>query len=114
MGFTGLPYEAAKITNANPSAPIAYTYLDIVTVAPTLIAINAKAQHLNAAKLFALWMMSPAGQVAHNGNSRASSVLGNLPGTFTAPDMTKIDSTTAEMVVADYQTLTSLFDRLFG
>jgi iron(III) transport system substrate-binding protein len=114
LGFTGLPYEAANITNANPSAPIAYTYLDIVTVAPTFIAINAKAQHPNAAKLFALWMMSPAGQVAHNGNGRASSVLGNLPGTLTAPDMTKIDSTTAEMVVADYQRLTSLFDRLFG
>jgi iron(III) transport system substrate-binding protein len=114
IGFTGLPYEAANITNANPGAPVAYTYLDVVTVASTFIAINVKAQHPNAAKLFASWMMSPAGQAAHNGGGRASSVLGNLPGTLKAPDLGKIDPTTAEMVVADYQTLTSLFDRLFG
>jgi iron(III) transport system substrate-binding protein len=114
LGFTGLPYEAANITHANPAAPIAYTYLDVVTVASTFVAINGKAKHPNAARLFASWMMSPAGQVAHNGDGRASTVLGNLPGTLTAADMTAVDPTTAEMVVADYQTLTSLFDRLFG
>jgi iron(III) transport system substrate-binding protein len=114
IGFNGLPYEAVNITGANPGAPIAYTYLDVVTSASTYVAINAKAQHPNAARLFASWMMSPEGQVAHNGNGRASTVLGNLPGTLTAPDKAAIDPTTAEMVVADYQTLTSLFDRLFG
>ncbi|MFI5011610.1 MAG: ABC transporter substrate-binding protein [Hyphomicrobiales bacterium] len=114
LGFTGLPYEAVNITNANPSAPIAYTYLDVVTGAYTYVAINAKAQHPNAAKLFAAWMLSPEGQVAHNGEGRASSLLGDLPGTLKAPDPSRIDPTTAEMVVADYATLTSLFDRLFG
>ena len=43
-----------------------------------LTAINAKAAHPNAAKLFASCMMSSAGQVAHNGEGRASSVLGDV------------------------------------
>jgi iron(III) transport system substrate-binding protein len=114
LGFTGLPYEAVNITDRNPSAPIAYTYLDVVTGAYTFVAINAKAPHPNAARLFASWMMSPAGQTAHNGDGRASSLLGDLPGTLKAPDQSRIDPTTAEMVVADYGTLTSLFDRLYG
>jgi iron(III) transport system substrate-binding protein len=114
LGFTGLPYEAVNITDKNPGAPIAYTYLDVVTGAYTFIAINAKARHPNAAKLFAEWMMSPAGQVAHNGDNRASSLLGDLPGTLKAPDPSRVDLTTSEMVVANYEKLTSLFDRLFG
>jgi iron(III) transport system substrate-binding protein len=114
LGFTGLPYEAVNIADRNPGAPIAYTYLDVVTGAYTFVAINAKAPHPNAAKLFASWMMSPAGQVAHNGDRRASSLLGDLPGTLEAPDLNRIDPTTAEMVVANYETLTSLFDRLYG
>src|SRR5207253_2690664 len=72
VGFTGQPYFVGNIKAASPSAKIDYAYLDVITIAPSYVAVNAKAQNPNAAKLFAAWMMSPAGQEAHNGNDRAS------------------------------------------
>ena len=56
-----LSLAAANIVTANPGAPIAYTYLDPITTARTYVAINAKAQKPNAAKLFVNWIASKEG-----------------------------------------------------
>lgn len=114
VGFTGLPFDAINIKNASPSAKIEYAYLDIVTMAPSFLVVNAKAQSPNAARLFAAWMMSPAGQAAHNGSGRASTLLPNVPGTLAAPaGKTVRHEITAEKVSVEYQALIALFDRLF-
>ncbi len=114
VGFTGLPYDAINIQVANPGAPIEYAYLDIITLAPTFIGINAKSQNPNAAKLLVAYLLSPAGQVAHNGGGRASSLLGNLPGTLAAPDRKRVRTDiTAEKVTPDYQAIIALFDKLY-
>jgi iron(III) transport system substrate-binding protein len=114
LGFCALPYEAVNIQHASPGAHIDYRYLDIVTMAPSFLAVNAKAEHPNAAKLFAAWMMSPAGQQAHNGNGRATSVLPNVPGTLAAPAGKNVrQDVTAEKVSNEYQALIAFFDRLF-
>jgi iron(III) transport system substrate-binding protein len=114
IGFTGLPYDAVNVKKANPNAKIDYRYLDITTLAPSFIAVNAKAEHPNAARLFAAWMLSPAGQEAHNGNGRATSLLPNIPGTLGAPAAKTIrGDITPEKVSPDYQALIALFDRLF-
>lgn len=114
IGFTGLPYEAVNILTPNPTAPIDYAYLDIITLAPSFIGINAKAQNPNAAHLFVAYMLSPAGQVTHNGGGRASSLLGNLPGTLAAPDRRLVRTEiTAEKVSPEYPALIALFDKLF-
>lgn len=114
IGFTALPYDAINIQVANPGAPIDYRYLDIITLAPTFIGINAKAQNPNAARLLVSYLLSPAGQVAHNGGGRASSVLGTLPGTLAAPDRKLVRTEiTPEKVSPEYQALIALFDKLF-
>ena len=114
FGFTGIPYDATNVMKANPGAPINYAYLDIVTMVYTYVVINAKAQNPNAARLFAAWLMSPAGQVANNGDNRASSLLGTLPGTLAAPDLKKIRTDiTVEKVTMEYQSIISVFDRIF-
>ncbi len=114
VGFTGLPYDAINIQVANPGAPIEYAYLDIITLAPTFIGINAKSQNPNAAKLLVAYLLSPAGQVAHNGGGRASSLLGTLPSTLTAPDRKRVRTDiTAEKVTPDYQAIIALFDKLY-
>lgn len=113
LGFSGLPFDAVNIKQNSPGAPVDYTYLDIVTEAPTYLSVTAKAQHPNAAKLYAEWMMSPAGQVAHNGEGRASSALGNLPGTLLAPDPKRVKPVTAADVSKEYQELIAMFDRLY-
>ena len=114
FGFTGIPYDATNVIKANPGAPINYVYLDIVTMVHTYVVINARAQNPNAAKLFAAWLMSPAGQVANNGDNRASSLLGNLPGTLAAPDPKRVRTdVTVDKVTMEYQTIISTFDRIF-
>ena len=114
IGFTGLPYDAVNIRTSNPGAPINYAYLNLVTMASTYVMVNAKAQKPNAARLFAAWMMSPSGQAAHNGDNRASSLLGDLPGTLaTAPMDRVLTSLDAETVSKEYQALIAMFDRLF-
>lgn len=114
LGFTGLPYDAVNLKAASPEATIGYTYLDVVTLAPSFLAVNAKAEHPNAAKLFAAWMMSPAGQQAHNGSGRASSLLPGVPGALAAPAGKAVrEDVTAEKVSTDYQALIALFDRLY-
>lgn len=114
FGFTGIPYDATNVVKASPSAPITYAYLDIVTAAYTYLVISGKAQRPNAAKLLAAWLMSPAGQVAHNGDNRASSLLGNLPGTLTAPDLKNIRrDITIEKSSANYQATIATFERIF-
>ena len=114
IAFNGIPYDAANIVTANPSAPIAYTYLDPITTARTYVGINAKAQKVNAARLFAAWLMSPEGQQVHNGEGRASSLLGNLPGTLAAPDQSRVRADlTVNKVTIEYQSVIALFDRLF-
>ena len=114
FGFTGIPYDATNVVKANPSAPITYVYLDIVTAAYTYITINAKAQRPNASKLFAAWLMSPAGQVTHNGDNRASSLLGNLPGTLSAPDKKNVrQDITIEKSSMEYQATIGTFERIF-
>ena len=114
FGFNGIPYDATNVVKANPGAPITYAYLDIVTAAYTYMTINGKAQHPNAARLFAAWMMSPAGQVAHNGDNRASSLLGNLPGTLTAPDPKTVrQDITIEKSSMEYASIIASFDRIF-
>ena len=114
VAFNGIPYDAANIVTANPGAPIAYTYLDPVTTARTYVGINAKAAKMNAARLFAAWLMSVEGQTVHNGENRASSLLGNLPGTLAAPDLKRVRTEyTANKVTMEYQNIISLFDRTF-
>lgn len=114
LGFTGLPYDAVNIRNANAGAPIDYTYLNLVTMASTFVMVNAKSQKPNAARLFASWMMAPAGQAAHNGDHRASSLLGSLPNTLApAPLERVLVGLDAETVSKEYQALIALFDRLF-
>lgn len=114
VGFTALPYDAINIQVANPQAPIDYAYLDVITLAPTFIGINAKAQNPNAARLLVAYLLSPAGQVAHNGGGRASSKLGSLPGTLAAPDRKRVRTEiTPEKVSPEYPALIALFDRLF-
>lgn len=114
LGFTALPYDAINIRATSPSAKIEYAYLDVVTLAPTFLSVNAKAQNPNAARLLATWLMSPQGQIAHNGSGRASSVLGQLQGTLAAPDAARVrQDVTAEKVSIEYQALIALFDRLF-
>ena len=114
VGFTALPYDAINLQKASANSPIDYAYLDIITLAPTFIAVNAKAQNPNAARLLVSYLLSPAGQVAHNGEGRASSVLGALPGTLAAPDRKRVRTEiTPEKVSPEYQALIALFDRLF-
>lgn len=114
IAFNGIPYDAANIVMANPSAPIAYTYLEPITTARTFVVLNAKAQKPNAARLFAAWLMSPEGQVTHNGSNRASSLLGNLPGTLEAPDQSKVRTDlTVNKVAMEYQAVIAYFDRTF-
>ncbi len=114
IAFNGIPYDAANIVMTNPSAPIAYTYIDPITTARTYVGINAKAQKPDAARLFAAWLMSPEGQQIHNGENRASSLLGNLPGTLAAPDQKRVrNDLTVNKVTMEYQTVIALFDRLF-
>jgi len=114
IGFNGIPYDATNIRTANPSAPINYTYMDIITQAQTFVVINARAQRPNAANLFAAWLMSPEGQSTHNGENRASSLLGDLPGTLTAPDPKLVrQDITVSRVAREYQDVISLFDRMF-
>ena len=114
VGFTALPYDAINIQTANPGAPIDYAYLDVITLAPSFIGINARAQNPNAAHLLAAYLLSPAGQVAHNGGGRASSLLGTLTGTLAAPDRKRVRTEiTAEKVSPEYQALIALFDGLF-
>lgn len=114
VGFTGLPFDAINIKNANANAPIEYAYLDVITLAPTFLGINAKAQNPAAARLLAAYLLSPAGQVAHNGSGRASSVYGSLPGTLAAPDRKRVRTEiTSEKVTPEYPALIALFDKLF-
>ncbi len=114
FGFNGIPYDATNVVKANPGAPITYAYLDIVTAAYTYMTVNGRAQHPNAARLFAAWMMSPAGQVAHNGDNRASSLLGNLPGTLSAPDPKTVrQDITIEKSSMEYSSIIASFDRIF-
>lgn len=114
IGLTALPYDAVNIKANNPSAPIEYSYLDVVTLAPSFLVVNAKAQNRNAAALFAAWMMSREGQTAHNGSGRATSLLPNIPGTLAAPPANSVRSEiTAEKVAAEYQALINLFEKLF-
>jgi iron(III) transport system substrate-binding protein len=114
LGFTGIPYDATNVVKANPGAPITYVYLDIVTAAYTYVVINAKAQRPNASRLLAAWLMSPAGQQVHNGDDRASSLLGNLPGTLAAPDARNVRrDITVEKVSAEYQTIIGTIERIF-
>jgi iron(III) transport system substrate-binding protein len=114
VAFNGIPYDAANIVTANPGAPIAYTYLDPITTARTYVAINAKAQKPNAAKLFAAWLMSVEGQTVHNGENRASSLLGNLPGTLAAPDPARVRADyTVNKTTIEYQNIINMFDRTF-
>ena len=114
LGFNGIPYDANNILATNPKAPITYIYLDIVCQANTYMVLNGKAQRPNIAKLFANWMMSPAGQMVNNGDGRASSPLGNLPGTLTAPDrkMVRADIT-IERSSAEYQKTIDTLERIF-
>ncbi len=114
IGFNGIPYDAANLRRLNPGAPINYTYLNPVTTARTYVAINAKANKPNAARLFAAWLMSPEGQAIHNGEGRASSLLGNLPGTLSAPDPSRVRfDITVNKAINDYQTIIQMFDRLY-
>ena len=113
-GFTGIPYDATNVVRANPGAPITYVYLDIVTAAYTYVVVNAKAQRPNAGRLLAAWLMSREGQMVHNGENRASSLLGNLPGTLSAPDMKNVRrDITVEKVTGEYQNIIGLFERTF-
>ena len=114
LGFNGIPYDANNILATNPKAPITYVYLDIVCQANTYLVLNGKPQHPNVAKLYASWIMSPAGQMVNNGEGRASSPLGNLPGTLTAPDrkMVRADIT-IEKSSAEYQKTIDTLERIF-
>jgi iron(III) transport system substrate-binding protein len=114
VGFTGIPYDAQNIINSNPGAPIAYSYLDPITSARTFAGINAKAAKPAAAALFVAWLMSVEGQTVHNGEGRASSLLGNLPGTLDAPDLKRVRTDlTTESVIPEYKDLINTFDRIF-
>ena len=114
FGFNGIPYDANNILAQNPKAPITYTYLDIVCQANTFLVLNGKAQRPNSARLFASWLMSPAGQMVNNGDGRASSPLGNLPGTLAAPDrkMVRTDIT-IEKSSSEYQKTIDTLERIF-
>ncbi len=114
LGFNGIPYNATNIVKQNPSAPITYAYLDIVTAAYTYLAVNKNAPRPNAARLFAAWLMSPAGQVAHNGDNRASSLLGSLPGTLSAPAKKSVrQDITIQKSSAQYKETIATLDRIF-
>lgn len=114
VAFNGIPYDAANIVTANPGAPIAYTYVDPITTARTYVGINAKAAKMGAARLFAAWLMSVEGQSVHNGENRASSLLGNLPGTLAAPDLKRVRAEyTVNKVTMEYQNIINTFDRIF-
>jgi iron(III) transport system substrate-binding protein len=113
LGFTALAYDAVNIKQTNPSAPIEFGYLDLVTMTHSYISITAKSSHPKAAELFARWMMSREGQIAHNGSARAGSMLGTLPNTLVMPDPKVVSEVRAEDVSKEYQSLIGLFDRLF-
>ncbi|MFO1190521.1 MAG: extracellular solute-binding protein [Alphaproteobacteria bacterium] len=114
IGFTGIPYSAVNITNTNKGAPIDYAYLNKVTMASTYVMLTAKGPKPNAGRLFAQWLMSREGQIAHNGDDRASSLLGSLPGTLPAAPMDRVDADLdAEDVSKEQQALIAMFDRLF-
>lgn len=114
IGFPVSRYYTAQLKEQNAGAPIEQIYLDIATMAPTYLGLSATAQHPNAAKLFALWMMSREGQTSHNGSGRASSVLQGLPGTIEGPTQEQLDrSATVEAVTTEYDELIAMFDRLY-
>jgi iron(III) transport system substrate-binding protein len=114
IGFTGIPYDAVNVRAANPGAPIDYAYLNMVTMGSTYAAISVKSQKPNGARLLVEWLMSPAGQAVHNGDNRASSLIGSFPGTLPSAPMDRVNTKLdAEIVSKEYQALIALFDRLF-
>lgn len=114
IGFTGIPYSAVNLTERNSNAPINYAYLNKVTMAQTYVMLTAKAPNPNAGRLFAHWLMTRDGQLAHNGANRASSRLGSLPGTLPSAPMERVDTDLdAEVVSKEYQDLIAMFDKLF-
>ena len=115
LALPGEPYQVANAKRQHPEIPIDYRYLDIIPAVNSVIAINVAAKHPKAAELFVRWMMSPEGQVAHNGDGRAFSKLGKLPGTLTPPDDPAAvrNDITPLQVAADYPEIIALFDQLF-
>lgn len=115
IGFTAFEYLATNIKRDSPDAPIAFTYLDIAPILQTHISMLAGAPHPNAGELFTRWMMTEAGQVAHNGNSRASSPLGDLPGgTLPLAPSDKSRVYAGADVAGEHEAIINLFDELFN
>lgn len=116
IGFVGTTYEVVAIKQTNASAPVDYAHLDIVTLTATLMGVNAKAQHPNAAQLFAEWMMSAAGQIAHNGEFRTASFFGDLPGVLKCPAPGTRGARFVDLreMAAAYPGIIAMFDKLYN
>jgi iron(III) transport system substrate-binding protein len=113
LAFIGFPQDVVNLKQTAPTAPIDFAYLDVTTNAVTNVAIMAQAKHPNAAKLFAQWIMSTEGQTVHNGNGRASSQLGALPGTLPPPPVAALRPITSVDSAKQAPALIALFDSLF-
>jgi iron(III) transport system substrate-binding protein len=112
-GFTSFPTDPNIIKSTAPSAPIEFTYLDVVSAANTYLATMANSPHPAAAKLFAAFMMSREGQTAHNGDDRATSPLGELDGTLPGPDPDALSDVTVVEATKELSTVVDLFRRLY-
>jgi iron(III) transport system substrate-binding protein len=113
LGLVGLPQNAASAKKADPNTPLAFTYLDVITVSRSDVGVLAKAPHPNAALLFANWLMSSEGQAVHNGDNRSASPLGDMPGTLTMPAKDTLSPLTSVDVSAQYNDIIAMFDKLY-
>lgn len=113
VGFIVFPTNVSAIQQTEKNAPVAFTYLDVLAVIPTVEAILANAPHPAAAQLFAMYMMSRAGQIVNNQGQSASSVLGNLPGASPAPPKSARAQPSAENAAANQTQVINLFHTLY-
>jgi iron(III) transport system substrate-binding protein len=114
IAFPTSIYNVSNAKATNPSVPIDYKYMDIASRVYTWESVVAQAEHPNAAALFAKWMMSPAGQTAHNGQNRGTSALGALPGTLPGPPDSKVPAGQTVLDVSkEYSSIIEMFDRLY-
>jgi iron(III) transport system substrate-binding protein len=115
LGFVGSTYEVANLKQQDAAVPIDYAFMDIVTLTATYMGVNAKPEHPNAAQLFAEWLMSPAGQIAHNGGNRAASFLGDYPNVLKCPAPGTHGARFVDLkdMAAEYQKIIALFDKLY-
>jgi iron(III) transport system substrate-binding protein len=113
LGMVGLPQNVTSIKATDPSAALAFTTLDVITVSRSDVGVLAKAPHPNAGRLFAEWLMTKEGQTVHNGDQRSASPLGPTDGALAMPPANQLSPLTSVDVSSQINDLIDMFDRLY-